>query len=282
MEQNRQYQANTCLIQACKNLKLAYHYYDKNNNFIEIKTPKSPLFFTNSSTSFNTEAIAKICLDKDFTYLLLQDKIKMPFTTSFFDPNSLNKYSHYKDFLSQEEIVKHIENNFSLPVIIKRNSGHRGQNVFLCQNAEEIYHALEKIYHKKSQNYDCVALAQKYIKPYKEYRAIFFRQEIVLVYEKNINGANFTGNLSPLHFSNAKAIEITDKKILTKIQNFCLPIFNTLPIVFAGFDIIEDETGNFWLIEINTKPGFDLFLKNNPASRITQMYQTILEKNLSV
>lgn len=281
MIKSTQYPALTCLIQACKNLGLEYHYYDKNHNFIGISTTKGQLFFTNSQTPFNSETIAKICADKEFTSLLFQTFPFSPKTLGYFDPNANKKYNAYKYFRAITDITTDIVDNFPVPVIIKRNAGHQGKNVFLCQTEDHINQALRKIFNKKSRGYDYVALAQVYIKPKTEYRVVCFQNHIVLAYEKNTRDAKFTGNLSPLHWSGAEAIEVTNQVTLEKFKNLSDQIYKILPASFIGLDIIKDETGKMWLIEINTKLGFDYFLKDNPEERLVKMYQTILAKYLA-
>lgn len=281
MNNRRQYPALACLAQACDNLNLAYHYLDKNNNFIEISTKNGPLFFTNSITPFNNESVSKICNDKEFTYLLLKEILPLPKTLGYFDPHPTKEYIQYRDYLNKTEIIDHITRNFSLPVIVKRNTGSHGQNVFLCHTATDINQALGKIYLKRSTTYDYIALAQTYIKPKTEYRVIVFKGQVVLVYKKDNQQAKFIGNLSPLHYEGATAKIIEDHSLLATLQNFCTPIFSKLPIIFAGLDIIEDEAGQLWLIEINSKPGFDYFLKNNNSDYLIKMYQTILTKYLA-
>jgi len=236
------------------------------------------IFFVNSSTPFNVGSVERICQDKDFAYRLFSSRIRMPKTASFLNPFVENEHAKYKIEKSIEHIVDEIGKHSTFPVIVKMNSGCQGNNVFLCRDKKEAATALKSIYNKNSRFYDYVALAQQYIKPKREYRAIFFERKALLVYEKDTSGSRFVGNLSPLHFEGAKAVHITDTQIVGAIEQFAMPIFELLPVSFGGFDIIEDEKGKLWLIEINSRPGFSYFVRDNGLEPLVLMYVTILQQ----
>ena len=278
----QQYPALQCLATACDNLNIPYRYLDRHHNFIEVKPAGSlSLFFANAATPFNSDVVNRICADKEFTYLLLNEVIAMPATLGFFNPDSLDIYELYRNVKSRTEIIETIQQNFSWPLIMKRNAGQQGNNVFLCPTEKDLHRALKKIYNPKSQQYDYVALAQEYIKPKAEYRLIFFREKLLLAYEKSIAGATFNGNLSPLHWDQAQAIPIEDQAQLAALADFAQPIFAPLPVTFAGLDVIEDEQGKLWLIEINTRPGFKFFIHSNGEQPLIEMYEKILQAILA-
>jgi len=117
------------IIKACDKLNLEYNILHKSQNVLEIKTPKQNLLFTNGITPFNSESVANICRDKDFTYTLFHNDLNLPKTVSFFDPNGGEEYKSYIEFKSHQIICEQIINQFSFPVIVKRNSGSQGKNV---------------------------------------------------------------------------------------------------------------------------------------------------------
>ena len=82
------------------------------------------------------------------------------------------------DYKTIEAIENKILKEFELPVIIKRNRGATGKNVFLCQKEENMADYVNRIFNINNKNYDYVALAQEYIKIDCEYRAIFFDKKI--------------------------------------------------------------------------------------------------------
>ena len=49
-------------------------------------------------------------------------------------------------------------------------------------------------------HYDYIFLAQEYISIAQEYRVLVYDNELQFVYLKDNSEADFTGNISPLHF----------------------------------------------------------------------------------
>ncbi len=263
---------------ACHNLGIKSIFFDKNRGVLGIFSSgkNDPLYFIHSSTPFNTEDVVRIARDKDYTRLILGNSIKMPKTLSFLDPNVDEKYAEYVKEKNVKEIVKKIENRIPYPLIIKKNSGEQGQNVFLVKTSTGTRNALAKIFNKKDKLYDHIALAQEYFPNIREYRVIVFKQRIVLIYEKNISEATFSGNLSPLHFRNAKAVLIEDRKIKNRLTRFISPLWQKINLRFGGLDIAEDKEGRFCLFEINTKPSFEYFVRDNGINHLVKMYEEIL------
>jgi len=267
-----------CIKLACERLGITCVTHDQNENFLSVHLNK-PLFFVNFATPFNDEGISKICRDKEFSYTLLKENIRAPKTLAFFDPHHQNKdYIKYIVEEGHHAIVKKITSTFSLPVIVKMNSGSKGINVFLCHLESEILHALQEIYRKDSPNYDYIAIAQEYIRIEKEYRVIVFEREIVLIYEKELSNAKFTGNLSPLHQKNSRAVLIDTIDFYRQINAFILPLYKCLDVQFTGLDILLDQNNELVLLELNTRPGFAYFTRDNGEKPLIDMYEKILKK----
>ncbi|MBH8565387.1 alpha-L-glutamate ligase [Nostoc sp. CENA67] len=268
------------LLEACKHLNIEFKCLHTNDNLVRVVINQKPYYFTNFSTPFLPQSISQIFKDKDYTYHLFKDKVNVPKTKAFLSPFCEDKYKIYLEHQDIDSILEAIQKTFVLPVIIKRNSGSSGTNVFLCQNIEQVRFSLEKIFDVNSKEYDYVALAQEYIDIVHEYRAIVFKNKLLLLYEKSKAEAQFIGNLSPLHWEGAKAIHITETRVVSAIENFIKPIFPDFPIDYAGFDIALDKNGKYWLIEINSHPNFDIFIRDNNERIIVEMFKTILQ-NLS-
>lgn len=268
----------SCLKTVARISGFSVREFDLYGNLFELSKGPRKLFFANFSTPWNSGSVEQICKDKGFTYFILKDVVLMPETIGYFDPDfKRDGYGGYKKFNDVGVIADDITHNFPVPLVVKRNSGMRGVNVFLCRSSIEVERALTKIFFKDSPDYDYVALAQTYITPKAEYRAVIFRGKVVLLYEKDISKAEFKGNISPLHFEGARAVEVKDGALKKEIEGFLSPVFRVLPIDFAGFDVILDASGRWWLIEINTRPGFAIFIRDNGKEPIIKMYETILK-----
>lgn len=269
-----------CLVEACERLGVPHSFVDGDDNFLEINLGGKRYYFPGASTPFNDGATSKICRDKEFSYKLLKGVIAMPKSLGFVDPEAPEKYRDWARMATTEAIVEKICSEFALPVIVKRNSGSQGRHVFLCKDRAEVATAVRKVFEKDedgTKDYDHVLLAQEYIVAKKEYRAVVFGGNILMLYEKDVSDAVFTGNLSPLHWENSKAVQVADEKTIKRIQAFTAPIYSLLDLRYGGLDIIEDADGKLNLVELNSRPGFGLFAKDNGSEPLIQMYVKILQ-----
>jgi predicted ATP-grasp superfamily ATP-dependent carboligase len=258
------------IASACEKAGLKFSPVSKDGVVIKIHLPKKDHLVVNFNLGLVDSSVTYICKDKSYQIELLKNFVNFPRTKSYLDPHS--KYGHLAKQQSTESVATDILENFTLPVIVKMNQGSEGQGVYLCKTAEEIKNAVTTIFSHENWEYDYVLLAQEYIKPKAEYRAIFYKEQLEILYLKDNAQSTFTGNLSPLHFSGAQAVEIVDQKIKTKIEHFFKPVFSEIELPYAGLDIIIDENENPWLIEINSAPAFAYFLQNNPAQKVIQLF----------
>jgi glutathione synthase/RimK-type ligase-like ATP-grasp enzyme len=263
------------LLQACENLNISYEVIYPAENLVRIKLNNKYHYFCNHSTPLINQALAKIIKDKEFTYHILNKKIKLPRTIGFLSPFCEVQYKMYLKFPNIQDIILEIKENFEIPVIVKRNSGSSGHNVFLCQNQDEIENSLKEIFNINGR-YDYIALAQEFIAVKSEYRAVFLNKELVLLYEKDVSNATFTGNLSPLHWDGAKAKYINNPEILSEITNFAKPIFEELDLNYAGLDIVLDRDNKYWLIEINSNPNYTIFTRDNGKEYVLKVFEKII------
>ncbi|MDZ8035183.1 ATP-grasp domain-containing protein [Nostoc sp. DedSLP04] len=263
------------LLKACENLNISYEILHPSENLVKIKLNSKQHYFCNYSTPLLNQAVAHLLKDKEYTYHVLNKKVKLPRTLGFLSPFCDIKYKIYLKFPTIQDIVLEIKENFETPVIIKRNSGASGHNVFLSKNLDEIETALKEIF-TINHKYDYVALAQEFIQIKSEYRAIFLNKELVLLYEKDITDAKFIGNLSPLHWDGAKAKYINDPQILSEIANFAQPVFEELDLDYGGFDIVLDRDNQYWLIEINSHPNFGIFIRDNGEEHVLKIFEKML------
>ncbi|MEG4337134.1 YheC/YheD family protein [Microcoleus sp. D3_18_C2] len=265
------------LLAACEELNIPYEILHPSQNLIRLKQGSEEYYFVNYMTPFNSASVAEIFKDKEYTYQLLNGKINTPRTLGFVSPHCEEKYKKYLSFPDIESIVLEVNKKIAFPVILKRNRGAGGNNVFLCETTEQIKAALEIIFNVNSKDYDHVAIAQEYIEIAHEYRAVFCKEKLVLLYEKDKSQAKFAGNLSPLHWEGAKAKHIINPNLISEIEDFVKPVFAEIAINYAGFDIALDTKGAYWLIEINSRPNYDIFVRDNDRQIAVKMFKDILE-----
>lgn len=246
-----------CLISACNELEISFDLIHPDDDMLRIDLGRK-YYFIHCATPLNRQDVARVCLDKDYTYKLLKNRLNMPETQSFLDPN----YTEFKDQIKYDsvELIKNkIVEQFGFPVIVKMNSGSRKRNVYKCNNADEVKTALTNIYNKASKNYDYIALAQEMIRIYEEYRVVVLKGKIELVYKKYSFSA------------------VDNNEFIKRLNEFIEPIYNDLELGFAGMDVALDVNNKLYLIEINSRPWFGPYIKKNGDRKIIDLYKKILD-----
>lgn len=262
-------------ISACKNLNLKYLFHHKDDLILEVIIKDVPFYFVSHCNPFDRSDFDHICRDKDFLYTLVSSYIKTPKWKSYLDPswqcwtNPNYNVFRYKDI---EAIADDILNNFSFPVVIKKNRGSMAINVFIAESKEKAIKSLKTIFNKRNEAYDYCGLAQEYLDVAKEYRAVVYKGKVYLLYEKNLPKKFRKRNLG-WTFTSHKQIE--DKNFIDRIENFVRPIYENIPIKFAGFDLILDKNNELWFLEMNKTPMFDSFVAENGVEKLTEMIEEI-------
>jgi len=266
---------------ACNNLGLKHQDIDEAGVFIKVELDSNKFhFFIANNLGLNDEVVYKINRDKVYTHNLLDKYIKMPRSTSYVDTQYADLYQGFSKFESHDEIVSDIVKNNSLPVIIKPNSKEQGTNVFCCQTKNEVENAVKTIFDKKSFNYDHVLLVEGKIDILEEFRIVFYKGKVQFIYQKDNKNkdSKFSENLSPLHFENARAVLISEKsKTFENLNTFIQPIFQQLNIVYGGLDVAIDNSGDIYLFEINSNPGFSYFVRDNSEKILVEMFEKIIK-----
>jgi len=267
-----------CLIKACQELDIPFETFHTSKNVVLVAKKH---LFTNWSTPLISHSLARLFIDKDFTYTfcqqILTDSIQMPFSKAYLTPHIEQDFQPELQFYSTDEIITDISKNFVFPLIVKRNSGTHGEGVYKVSSIDELSQPINNIFNENNKNWDYVALVQTYIEAKAEFRLIVFNNNLELTYLKDISQAKFEDNLSPLHWRDAKATLITEESLLNQFKTFITPLTSKGLLPYAGLDLILDKHNQFWLIEINGSPGFDLFTKNNGDDLIVTLYKKILK-----
>ncbi len=259
---------------AAKKLGIPFSFLDSAESVLVLHFPHKDHFIVNTKLGLISNAEETLGLDKAYQYELLQDKVRMPLTKAYLDPKS--KYQQFATLSTVQAIQEEIEKQFSFPVVVKRNRGSEGEHVFLVNSPTELQDKIAVIFNQQDSLYDYVLIAQQYIQPVKEYRVMIFDQKVQFAYIKDNSQATFTGNLSPLHWEKALAVDVADDVTLQKINDLCQKFFSAWKLKFAGLDIIEDERGEFWLIEVNTAPSLALYVKSCGEEKVIDLYDKIM------
>ncbi|MBN1374061.1 hypothetical protein JW962_01880 [Candidatus Dojkabacteria bacterium] len=271
------------IITVCKTLNIPYSFVHKDGICLKVTIGK-PYFFIHHHPAFDSVDISKICKDKDLSYSILTadcDPEFIPMWRAYLDPDVKDEHKMWVKFKNMDEIITDIEKYFKYPVIVKPNKGSLGLNVKKCENGEEIKSALGVIF-EKTPDYDYLSVVQEFLDVASEYRVIVFRKKILLAYKKDISNATFEGNLSPLHWSNSKAVIVTDVNLIASFQPIVDYVFEKLSANYLAFDIALDKVGKLWLIELNSSPGFSHFATDNGEDLIENIYEYIFSELLRI
>jgi len=265
-----------CIAKACDNLGISYTVKDDYGNWIAVHLSKD-YHFVNNKIPFNDGGINSVCRNKEYTYRLIKDEINTPRTKGYFDPKSGEDSAPYVLFDSVKKIKDDIIKEFGLPVMIKRNSGTKGVNIFLAKTPREVTKSLKKVFDKSKKSYDTVALAQEPIDILREVRIVWFLGEPVIMYEK-VTPDGKKESISPMFNSTAYTRPLEDEEPLRlKIQEFLNKSSVLKTLEYAGIDLAVDQEGQLWIIEINAYPILTKLARDYGDSILVQMYENIIK-----
>lgn len=185
---------------------------------------------------FNKAKSIEACDDKSLTFIRLKDTdIPMPIT--FVAPLCFE--SQYPDYT----FLLQVENKIGYPMIIKKNKGSFGKEVFLSSDFKESVEIAEKL---ETNSF----IMQEYIESSKGMSA---RLQVVggkvITAMKLTNEEDFKSNVTG--GGQMEKYKPTEKEV-----DIALKACEKLELDFAGVDIIWDEDGEPLLCEINSNAHF--------------------------
>ncbi len=265
------------IAQACKELGYEYELNHESKNLLSVVIGGERYPFINWTTPLNPQSIVRLCQDKGYFYSYFSNKIRMPNTLSFLNPYCDEKYLEYVQQPTIHEIISQAEKELNYPMIVKKNRGSSGINVFKTSNRRELEKGIIDIYNINGADFDYACIVQEFIHIKTEYRVVYLNGKLIFGYEKIIDNAECVGNVSPLHWEGSKAKLVTDSEVNDELRKFCAPLFDKLNIPFCGLDVALDYEGSYCLIEANTAPGFYHFIKHNGNRVVCDMYKAMLK-----
>ena len=264
------------LMEACDLMGVGYQAYIKDGNMLILDIKNKPTF-VNCKTPLNTESISFVCQDKSYFYQLTKDLVPQPKTTSYLTPETEGDFLQYCQFSSLDNIAEDIEKQHLYPLIVKPNRGAQGVNVRKVSNRTELHQALQAIFDPQSKHFDYKCIAQAWVNIKKEYRAVFLDGQLELLYEKNLDDAEFTGNLSPHHWQGSRPLEVDSPAISHQVQKLIKPLLDEIAIRYAGFDIVIDVDNNWCLLEANTGPALEIYMGVYGQYKIIELYKKMIQ-----
>lgn len=146
-----------------------------------------------------------------------------------------------------EEILKlNAQTNSPLEFILKMNRGNQGIGVNFIQGEKSLTSLLETFHALKDQRF----LIQPHIKHSREWRLFLIKGEILAVIEKEISDDDFRGN-------SKRSTGALKKDCNLAITTLAQTAFKASGLDYAGIDILETQSGEFLVLEINAVCGFE-------------------------
>lgn len=266
------------LATVCTRLGFAYRFLDRYEALMEIDFGKRSHVIFNNVLGLNTDSFQKIMRDKQATYHVLHETVAMPDTLAFVDPDPLGPFFRFAGESSLEAIGDSIEHAFDYPVIVKRNSGTMTRNVFFAKNRAKVLASLKRIYSKRQKEYDHVALVQPYIEARSEFRVVVLTGQVELVYGKRrpVKALKtFRVSLGQWNERFGRTL-ITDKQLLERLQAFASAVYARFPAAYMGMDVIEDQAGKLWLIELNGDPLYSGLIADQDTNVLEPLFERIV------
>ena len=197
----------------------------------------------------------------DWTNCLIKDK-KIAKGNVYNSPDrrqyASDKVKFYKAMSKSEYIPKTVytlkaSESLEFPVIAKPAKGCGGYGIKRFETVEQLQ--------KSKDEFD---LYQECIDIDKEYRVIFFDEEILFISERTPDNAkaksfrNGKGSSAGARNEFVWTSQIISKFAKrTKFKELCQQVMDTTKLDCVGIDIAVDKSGKCWIIEANTTPGLN-------------------------
>ena len=195
--------------------------------------------------SGNQTLVCQYCIDKSIPLIdsiFSQQKLWTNYKS--FDYLQLSKIgiSVIPSYLVSKNNIQLIEDKLSYPIVSKINDGSKGEGVHLCSNSQELHQLLT--------NYQTPMIVQPYIENTGDLRLFVIGDNVIAAIKRiNQDPTEFRNNVS----LGGKAIEHQATKEETELA---LRATKALLYDIAGVDIITDQNGKQYIMEVNMAPQF--------------------------
>jgi len=163
-----------------------------------------------------------------------------------------------------------LKKNLGLPLILKKNIGAMGKNVWLINNKSEIKKII-KIFSLKE------FLAQEFLPNNGDYRVLVVGQKAIGVFKRIPKSGEFKANIA----LGGQGKKVENRKTSNYLKFLAEKICQALGLEIAGIDFIESR-GEFYFIESNSIvqwQGFQKTTKINVAEKIFDYFEQIKSRS---
>lgn len=153
----------------------------------------------------------------------------------------------------KEEVIEKTVKELGLPVIAKPRFGSQGKGIYLLKSEEEIKKFLKR---KEARQYSDLGLwlFQKYLKTGEDFRIIVFRDKI-------LGGMRRIAQEGMVVTNYSQGGEIEPFESEEEQKQLALKTAKLFDLDYAGVDLIKDEKGKNYILEVNRSCQFKGFEK---------------------
>lgn len=170
-----------------------------------------------------------------------------------------------KIFYTKEQVLESkIGDDFGWPIIAKHEKGFQGKSVRKFEEFKELKHFVKKINEKNVGMF----LWQKYLPTKWDLRIIVLNGQTIGAMKRSAVGDEFRSNFSLGGNVEVWSLSENDKQIAEKVAKVC-------GLDYCGVDIMKDEEGNSYVLEVNRQCQFQGFEKStgiNVAKLVVEMF----------
>ena len=201
----------------------------------------------------NNYASTVLCNDKYATYNVLF-KQRIPIVEHKLMYSKRIK-TYHSDLERNHDIKKYLKKHGE--VVIKDNCGRSGIDVYRATRYIQVKKRLRQIFKRKN-----TALICPFLKIEAEYRVIYFKGNVELIFEKERKNAEWKHNLS----RGATAKIVTDEGIKKQLSEFAMHVASIIDVDFASVDLIRVD-GKLMVLEVNSSVSLEKFMEQVEKGR---------------
>ncbi len=167
-------------------------------------------------------------------------------------------FTNPSKLICQKDIIKY-------PLVAKTSQGSRGLSVFKLKNISE----LENFLDKRAVDGQ-LFLFQKYHTIKHDFRILVVGKKVLGIMKRSSNGTEWKTNIS----LGGSGERYPKNK---KMEVLALSVASKMKFDYLGLDLLEDEQGNFRIIETNSLPQFRGFEKAFPEINVAKELIQLVE-----
>ena len=244
--------------------------------------------FQDSWTSLNDVYVGSITGSKARTHHRISSKpefqaaVRVPKTLAYKTPSISVLHEHDTDIQvmrSIEEIIDDIERQYGYPVFLKPDISSMGRNTFFVEDRAQLSDAVSCIIEGRNTDKD-VVIAQECIDIAREYRAVYFKGEIITVFDRMFAERGIQHGRAHAEADLSCPVStrfVEDPEKLDAIHKATHIMAEETGQIYFGSDFAEDTEGNLWFVESQTGPMLHLAYSGQGQARMDHLASRILE-----